>query len=122
MAVLYGAAVLAHDATDIIQASDAGFDDGHVLYDAAVSGTTEEALVMSIGLVDADAADGVAVAVEGASESNGWNEAYGGEVVFCAGVIVPFGGGMEVEVGGHLEGEARAVESVVHMVGEVGEV
>ena len=55
---------IAHDAADIIFAVDSGIGENEVLH-GAVFAVAEETLVIVV-VVDADAADGVAVAVEGA--------------------------------------------------------
>ena len=96
MAVLDCAAVVgAYYAAGITVAGDAGVGEEEVLHGAAAH-VAEEALifpVVSKGVWDtyAYAADGVVVAVEESSEGVAFS-AYGGEVVLCAGNIVPIGG------------------------------
>ena len=70
-AVLDGAdKAVAHDAADEVLAGNGAVGEGDVLHHGGAFGAeiAEEALVVGAG-VNADAADGVAVAVEGAAET-----------------------------------------------------
>ena len=125
-AVLYGglddmSSYTAH----IVITGDAGIGqvdslDGAAIIDSA--GSAEEALNGEIGLIDSDAADGIALAVESTAEIVA-TRADGGVVVLGAGGIVPVSG---VGVGDVLrleECEAGAgVTAIVHVVGQVAQV
>ena len=103
-AVLHNAAITAvyfiisRDAADILLTGDAGIGQDDVP-DGGTTGHTKETLVaVCIGdaaFIDADAADGMALTVEGAAEVSIAivnTSAYGGVVVLHAGGIVPVGG------------------------------
>lgn len=70
-AVAYGAVVLTRDAACIFLAADTGVGKGQVFYGAAISQTTEKASVSMVkGFSITDAADGIVVAVVGATEGS----------------------------------------------------
>ena len=99
-------------------AEDAGIAEGEVLHGAARADASEEALAIFGLLRDADAADGVAVAVEGAFEiivCIARDSADGGEVVLrIAGIgVVPSCSGVVLDVAAELE------EGVAEVIGRV---
>ena len=118
MAVADGTLVNAHDAADFFKAGDASVGKGDTTDDGAAANQAEETLVRVGGkiiaaLIDADAADGVALAVEVAIKVvvgvDVAVSADGGVVVLLAARVVPVGVMRVGDVGGHLEREAATV-------------
>ena len=120
-AVLDGGRVIAidmpGDATNKIITCDAGISEGDI-FDGAFPDTAEETLIICIGFINSDAADGVAIAVEDAAESFVF-VTDGGIVVLSAGGIVPSGVGLVIDVVAKFEVLATVfVDAVVHIAGE----
>ena len=91
VAVLDGAVIiLAHDAAHILATRDAAVADGDVPHRAATD-VAEEAFVV-VARTDADAADGVAAAVEGTAEASAAGADGGVVAALCAFGVVPLGG------------------------------
>ena len=122
------AIVEAHDAADVLVACDAGVGEVDVVDVGAAVYMSEEALVAvgiaAAGLADADAADGVAVAVEiafevavGAADVGAYSLIVLGVVVALVSVVGERDVGSELEVHAAVAVGGLAV-SAVHAVGE----
>ena len=98
------AGVSAYDATGAAMTSDAGVGEGQVVDVGAKVCITEEALIDAVIIIETtDAADGLVVAVEVATESSAVIISDGLVVVLGAGGIVPVGLMAIRDVGGELE-------------------
>ena len=120
-AVLDGGIVIAidlpEDTTSISKTCDAGISEGDI-FDGAFPDTAEETLIICIGFINSDAADGVAVAVEDAAESF-VIVTDSGIVILGAGGIVPISSVGIGDVGTQFEVLATVfVDAVVHIAGE----
>ena len=89
-AVFNRTCIVPHYAADVGVAGD-GAGDGEVLHCAADAHIAEEALVVTVGVVDMQPGDGVAAAVEGAGEG-GAEGADGGPLAASAPAQVDVGG------------------------------
>ena len=124
-AVLDGSTVVAHDAAGIVVTGNTGIGENDVLNDSSARDVAKESLarvvVGGVILVDAYSADCVVLAVVGTPERM-TPAADGGEVVLMVVTSVPCRGVAVGDVGGLLEGDARAVVVATDIEGEVIEV
>ena len=111
-----GCGSVTNDTADILITSDAGVGYGNILDPCTRAYITEEALV--VATIDTDAADGVALAVEGAAEVICTIFADGGVVVLGAGGVVPVGGVGVGDVGTEHEELAAEIVAAVHQGGQ----
>ena len=110
----------ARDAADTVVSRNAGIGEGDAPHITALLDCSEEAqitIVQAAALIDADAADGVAAAVEGPLEAVAFS-ADGGVVILGAVGIVPVGGVRVGDVGTLLEELAAEVISCVDKRGQ----
>ena len=116
---------IAHEAADVLMTFDIGIREDDVLHRAGAADVAEEALaavgVVHAGRIDADAADGVSVAVIGAVEALAvaadWREV---AIETCP--VVPRRGFAIGDVGGLAEGHARAAGVVATAVDDARQV
>ena len=102
------------DATDIVTSCDTSIREINVLDCAVTCNPAEEPMRIGV-LIDAYAADGVVVAVEGTLEGV-IVITDGCVVVLFAGAVVPVGGVGIGDVAAQLEVEAAAVVAAVHVL------
>jgi len=128
VAVLYATVVVvAYDGAAVVVAGEAGVGEEYVLHLGTID-ESEESRVSFLGftaaLVDADTADGVALAVEVAFEVSEIVEvaADGREVVLGAAGVVPVGFVAVSEVGGQHEVIALVLRAAVDVGGQLVEV
>ncbi len=123
VAVLYATVVVdAYDGAAVVVAGEAGVGEEYVLHLGTIAELSEESRISFLGftaaLVDADTADGVALAVEVAFEVSVIVvvvAADGREVVLGAAGVVPVGGVAVSEVGGQHEVIALVLCAAVHV-------
>ena len=105
---------MSHNAANINSTSDAGIGQNNVL-DSGTRSRTENTLIAGGDHIDADAADGMALTVEGAFESIIVTD--GGIVILFAGGIVPGGGVVVGDVSTQTEVLTTEIVAAVHQRG-----